>query len=385
MLNLLIRRFVLSRPEDKQRGAYGTLCSLLGIALNILLFAGKFLAGTLAASVAITADAFNNLSDAGSSIVSLVGFKLAGQKPDTEHPFGHGRFEYLSGLVVAAAIVIMGYELLRTSFEKVLHPEAIDFSWLSVGILAVSILVKVYMFSYNRRIGKRINSAALLATSSDSLSDCAATGMVLLATLAAKAFGWKIDGWCGLLVALLILRAGVGVVKETVGPLLGQAPDPEFVKQIAEIVTSHEVVQGMHDLVVHDYGPGRQMISLHAEVSGDGNIYEIHDDIDHIERELLEKLGCPATIHLDPVDTNDERVAALKEKVRDLVEKINPKWSIHDFRMVSGPTHTNVIFDLVVSYDSPEDLNEARQKVEEAVRSLEGNIYAVITAERSYV
>lgn len=384
MVKLLVRLFVENKAESEKRGAYGTLCSILGIALNILLFAGKFLAGTVASSVAITADAFNNLSDAGSSLVSFVGFKLAGKKPNTEHPFGHGRFEYLSGLVVAAAILLMGFELGKSSVEKILHPEKIEFSWLAVGILIASILVKFYMYSYNKRIGKQIGSVALEATASDSISDCGATAMVLAATLASLFIEYPIDGWCGLIVAVLILKAGVGVAKETIGPLLGQAPDPEFVEQIKNIVMAHDVVEGMHDLVVHDYGPGRQMISLHAEVNGDGNIYDIHDDIDCIEKELLDKLGCPATIHLDPVDSNNERVNTLKAQVKALVQGIDPSWNIHDFRMVSGPTHTNVIFDLVVPYDCKMSLDEAKAAAEAAVRTLPGTVFAVITAERAY-
>lgn len=385
MLELLARKWVYKKPEEEQRGAWGTLCSVVGILLNLLLFAGKFLAGTLASSVAITADAFNNLSDAGSSLVSLVGFKLAGQKPDTEHPFGHGRFEYLAGLVVAAAILLMGYELGRSSIEKILHPEETLFSWLTAGILLASILVKLYMYLYNHRVGVKLDSVTLKATASDSLSDCGATAMVLAATLVAKFTGLKIDGWCGLLVALLILKAGLGVVKDTLGPLLGQAPDPEFVKRISEVVAAHPEVQGMHDLVVHDYGPGRQMISLHAEVSGARNIYEIHDEIDCIERELQEKLGCPATIHMDPVETDNERVTELKQQVKALVTSIDADWTLHDFRVVSGPTHTNVIFDLVVPFDCKCSPEEAAEQVKAAVRELPGEIFAVITAERPYV
>ena len=308
MIELLAKRFIRDRENLKDpavRRAYGTLCGAVGIALNVLLFLGKFFAGTVSGSIAITADAFNNLSDAGSSAVTLLGFRLAGKKPDPEHPFGHGRIEYVSGLIVAGLILLMGVELVKTSVGKILHPEAVDLTAAALVILAVSVAVKIYMGLYNRAVGRRIDSPAMLATAKDSFSDAAATSAVLAATLVGKFTGLKIDGWVGLLVAGLILRAAWEAAQETLSPLLGQAPDDEFVRRIEDIVMGHEGVLGIHDLVVHDYGPGRVMISLHAEVPAEGNILELHDVIDNAEMALQKELGCEAVIHMDPVVTGD--------------------------------------------------------------------------------
>ena len=279
-----------SDSEEKKRRVYGTLGAVVGIFLNICLFVGKYLAGFLSGSIAIMADAFNNLSDAGSSFISLIGFVFSGKKPDLDHPFGHGRIEYLAGLGVSFLILLMGVELAKNSVQKILHPVSVQISTLSIAVLSASILVKLYMAYYNHAIGKKIRSATMAATATDSLSDAAATTVVLLAMLFLAVTGINIDGYCGILVAVFILAAGIGAAKETVSPLLGQAPDPEFVKEIKELVMQHEEVLGIHDMAVHDYGPGRVMVSLHAEVSGDGNIYELHDLIDQIERELKEKL-----------------------------------------------------------------------------------------------
>ena len=293
MVTLLAKIFIQEKNDQaKIREEYGVLCGVVGILFNVLLFAGKFLAGTISHSIAITADAVNNLSDAGSSIVTLAGFKLAGTKPDTEHPFGHGRIEYISGLVVAAAILLMAYELIRDSVGKIVHPEETEFSGLIVVILVLSILVKLYMYFYNHRIGKKLDSAAMQATAIDSLSDTCATTAVLAATLIGHFTGLHIDGWCGVLVGVFILYAGISAAKETLNPLLGQPPAEEFVMQIDRIVMSHPEICGIHDLIVHDYGPGRKMVTLHAEVPADGDILEVHDVIDNVENELREKLGC---------------------------------------------------------------------------------------------
>ena len=283
MIGFLARRFIQdyqNTADAAVRRAYGMLCGAVGIAINLLLFALKLLAGTLAGSVAITADAFNNLSDAGASIVTLLGFRLAGQKPDTEHPFGHGRIEYISGLIVSLVILLMGFELLRDAVGAILHPEAVECSALTVTILLVSICAKFYMYCYNRGVGKKLNAAAMQATAADSLSDCAATAAVLLSTLAGHFLHWQIDGWCGLVVSLLILWAGFQAAKDTLSPLLGQPPTEEFVQEIRDIVMANKAVCGIHDLVVHDYGPGRVMISLHAEVPAHGDILTLHDEID---------------------------------------------------------------------------------------------------------
>ena len=386
MITLLARLFL--KPDGKSeadlRKAYGVLCGAAGIGLNILLFLGKFFAGTLAGSIAITADAFNNLSDAGSSFVTMLGFQLAGQKPDSDHPFGHGRIEYLSGLGVSLLILLMGFELAKSSVGKILHPEPVEFDLLVLAILVVSIAVKLYMFFYNHRLGKKLNSSAMLATATDSLSDSVATTAVLIATLVGHFSGLMIDGWAGILVALFILWSGFNAAKDTIDPLLGTPPTHEFVEEIKTLVMAHPAIIGIHDLIVHDYGPGRVMISLHAEVSAAGNVLDIHDEIDNVEKELQEKLGCHAVIHMDPIVIDDGVTADTRKRVQALVHCIDDQISIHDFRMVVGPTHTNVIFDAVVPFGFRLADDEVSKKIQEAVRALDGNYYAVVTVERSY-
>jgi len=385
---LLARIFIKNRDDVASpavRRAYGYLCGFLGIALNLLLFGLKLFAGALSGSIAVTADAFNNLSDAGSSLITLLGFKLAGQRPDPAHPFGHGRIEYLSGLLVSGLIVVMGLQLLQSSVQKLFTPEPVEFSVVSVCILAVSVAVKLYMCFYNRRIGARISSAAMKATAADSLSDCVATGVVLLSLLVYRFTGVDLDAYCGLAVALFILAAGVRSAKETISPLLGQKPDPELVKRIESIVLSYAQVTGLHDLVVHDYGPGRLMISLHAEVSATADIRETHDAIDNIERRLADELGCTAVIHMDPVDVGDERTLALKAQVTAVLADMDARLSLHDFRVVTGPTHTNVIFDLVVPYDVRESDAQLVQAVRERIETADGTLFAVINVDRSYI
>lgn len=387
MVTLLAKFFIKEElPADKKRSAYGMLCGLVGIALNILLFIGKFFAGTISNSIAITADAFNNLSDAGSSAVTLAGFKLAEQKPDPDHPFGHGRIEYISGLIVSAIILIMAFELVSDSIQKIIHPTDTEFSVIIVVILLASILVKCYMAFYNNSIGKRIGSAAIRATATDSLSDCIATTVVLISTFVGYYTGLHIDGVCGVLVGLFIFYAGFSAAKDTLAPLLGQPPEKEFVNRIQEIVTTYdEKVIGIHDLVVHDYGPGRRMISLHAEVPADGNIMELHDIIDNIEMKLTKELGCTATIHMDPVVTNDAHVSALKEQTIQIVEDIDPVLSLHDFRVVEGETHTNLIFDIMVPFhfrlsdDEVSDLIKARIQAQ-----MGSDHFAVIQVDKDY-
>lgn len=387
MITFLSKIFIRETADKaKIRREYGMLCGLVGIFLNILLFLGKFFAGTISKSIAITADAFNNLSDAASSVVTLVGFKLAGAKPDSEHPFGHGRIEYVSGLVVSAAILLMAYELLRDSIVKILNPEETEFSALIVVILAVSILVKLYMYYYNSSVAKKIDSAAMKATATDSLSDTCATAVVLVATVVGHFTGLAIDGYCGALVGLFILYAGIRSAKETLDPLLGQAPEGEFVQQIDKIVMAHEEICGIHDLVVHDYGPGRRMVSLHAEVPAEGNILEIHDIIDNIENELQEKLGCEATIHMDPIVTSDEHVSELKAAVASIIKGIDSAVDMHDFRVVTGPTHTNLIFDVLVPYKFRIADDDLTAMIEAQVRERLGNSYhVVIRVDTSYV
>ena len=388
MIELLARLFIRGRDAlapSALRQAYGQLCGVVGIGLNLLLFAVKFFAGTLSGSIAITADAFNNLSDAGSSLVTLLGFRLAGRKPDPEHPFGHGRMEYISGLVVAGLILLMGVELFKSSLKKILQPEAIVSSPLVLLILALSVAVKLYMFYYNRAIGKRIKSSAMTATATDSLSDAVSTTAVLVATLVAQFTGLNIDGWVGMLVALFILFSAYKAAKETLSPLLGQTPEPEFVEHIQQIVLSYPEVQNVHDLVVHDYGPGRVMISLHAEVPADGNLLQLHDVIDNIEHRLQKELGCVAVIHMDPIVTNDAHTTALRQAVAEQVKTIDPRLTIHDFRIVPGPSHTNLIFDVVVPYDVKLSGEQVRRRIGELVAQMDGNYFAVVQIDSSYV
>lgn len=374
-----------SDSEEKKRRVYGTLGAVVGIFLNICLFTGKYLAGFLSGSIAIMADAFNNLSDAGSSFISLIGFVFSGKKPDLDHPFGHGRIEYLAGLGVSFLILLMGVELAKNSVQKILHPVSVQISTLSIAVLSASILVKLYMAYYNHAIGKKIRSATMAATATDSLSDAAATTVVLLAMLFLAVTGINIDGYCGILVAVFILAAGIGAAKETVSPLLGQAPDPEFVKEIKELVMQHEEVLGIHDMAVHDYGPGRVMVSLHAEVSGDGNIYELHDLIDRIERELKEKLHCETVIHMDPIDVGNEKTVEMKEEMVKLVKAIDERLTIHDFRMVTGTTHHNMIFDVVIPADFKLSQEELKDIIQKKVWEKWPDYYVVIDIDTAYV
>lgn len=371
--------------EPSVRQAYGVLSGAVGIGLNILLFFGKWLAGTISGSIAITADAFNNLSDAGSSIITLIGFRLSGQEPDPEHPFGYGRMEYISGLLVSVAILVMGFELIGSSIGKLRSPEPIESSALVFGILIASILVKLYMFFYNHSLSKKIESAAMKATSVDSLSDTVATTLVLIATLISKYTGLLLDGWFGILVGLFILYTGGSTLKETIDLLLGQPPKQEFIDEVKEIVLGHSMVHGVHDLIVHDYGPGRVMISLHAEVDVNGDIQDIHEQIDHIEHELQEKLHCSATIHMDPIVTDDKEVLAMKAKVEEMVHFLDESFSMHDFRMVKGSTRTNLIFDVEVPRKTSYTDNEIVNWLKERIHELPGSKYfAVIQIDHEY-
>ena len=388
MLTFLASLFIKDSKNYKEpsvRQAYGVLSGAVGIGLNILLFFGKWLAGTISGSIAITADAFNNLSDAGSSIITLIGFRLSGQEPDPEHPFGHGRMEYISGLLVSVAILVMGFELIWSSIGKLRSPEPIESSTLVFGILIASILVKLYMFFYNHSLSKKIESAAMKATSVDSLSDTVATTLVLIATLISKYTGLLLDGWFGILVGLFILYTGGSTLKETIDLLLGQPPKQEFTDEIKEIVLGHSLVHGVHDLTVHDYGPGRVMISLHAEVDVNGDIQDIHEQIDHIEHELQEKLHCSATIHMDPIVTDDKEVLAMKAKVEEMVHFLDESFSMHDFRMVKGQTRTNLIFDVEVPRKTSYTDNEIVNWLKERIHELPGSKYfAVIQIDHEY-
>ena len=381
MVTLLARFMGIENyAQDKKRSAYGKLCGIVGIFLNVLLFVGKFFAGVVSNSIAITADAFNNLSDAGSSVVTLIGFKLAEQKPDSEHPFGHGRMEYLSGLVVSAVILMMGFELVKDSIDKILHPTEVEFSIVVFGILIASIVIKLYMAFYNYSYGKKYESGTLKATATDSLSDCVSTFVVLVATVVGYYTDVQIDGFCGIAVGILIFAAGINAAKETLDPLLGQPPEPEFVEQIEEMVLSFdkEAIIGIHDLIVHDYGPGRRVISLHAEVPAEGDILVLHDVIDNLEMKLREELGCLTTIHMDPVVTTDERVTELKERCNKIIKDIWDKLSLHDFRVVFGDTHTNLIFDVVIPYEFALSDSETTKLIQEKIWEKIGRQYFIV-------
>lgn len=387
MIRLLSKLFIGPNPDTNNldiRQKFGVLSGWVGIGFNILLFIGKLLVGLLSNSIAILADAFNNLSDAGSSIITLIGFKIAGQKPDSDHPFGHGRLEYISGLLVSLIIIYMGIELVRTSFNRILHPEDLTFSPILLVILIASIIIKFYMYIYNRSISKLINSAAMMATAKDSLSDTISTFVVLICTLLSHYYGMHLDGICGIVVGVFILFTGYQAAKETIDPLLGQAPDPEFVSRIEEIVMSSPEVIGIHDLIVHNYGPGRVMISVHAEVPADGDILVMHDAIDVIEHSLREKLHCHAVIHMDPICMNDPETIALKEEVTSYIKTIGTDLSLHDFRLVKGPTHTNVIFDLLVPYDFHISDSQLIKDITAYIQAKEGCYFAVIEIDKKY-
>ncbi len=390
MITLLAKCFIQNRDayqEPSTRQSYGMLCSSVGIFLNICLFAGKFVAGLLGNSIAITADAFNNLSDAGSSVITLIGFRMAGQKPDPDHPFGHGRIEYIAGLLVSVIILLMGAELVKTSADKILHPEELVFSPLVLVILLLSILVKCYMYLYNRSLGRKLDSAAMKATATDSLSDTIATTTVLLCTLVAHFTGLSIDGWCGVLVGLFICYSGFGAARDTISPLLGQAPDKEFVNRINEIVMGHsaEGIQGIHDLIVHNYGPGRVLISLHAEVPAYGNLLELHELIDTIERELKELLHCHAVIHMDPVCIGDAQTEHLKNLARQCLARVDASLTLHDFRIVSGPTRTNLIFDVVTPHDFSLPDDQLVDTINRLIQQDHPNYTAVIDVDKQMV
>lgn len=385
MVGFLIRLFV---PDSQKvndpavRGRYGVLAGGMGIFLNLCLFCGKFFAGFFTGSIAITADAFNNLSDAGSSVVTLAGFKMASMPADREHPFGHGRLEYLSGLAISAAILLVGVELGKSSVEKIIHPEAVQMGILPVVILILSILVKLWMAYFNRSLGKRISSSAMMATAADSLTDAAATSAVLIGMAVGHFSGRLIDGYIGLLVAAFILYSGFTTARDSLSPLLGQAPDKEFVASIREAARAHPEILGIHDLVVHDYGPGRRIISFHAEVPSNRDILETHDVIDHLEMELRERFQCDVTVHMDPIVIDNAIINALRSQVSQAVKEIDPGLTIHDFRMVDGPTHANLIFDVIAPYRFRMSDTELTETVQQKIKTLDQRYFAVVKIDK---
>lgn len=384
---LLIRRFVKNHTDvknEKVRAAYGNLAGVVGIVCNALLCAGKLLAGVLSNSIAIMADAVNNLSDASSSIVTLVGFRLAEKPADAEHPYGHARIEYLAGLSVSVMILVIGVELARTSLDKILHPTAVSFSWVSVAVLALSIGMKLWMALFNKTVGRRIDSSTLIATAMDSRNDVISTAAVLAAALLSHFTGLELDGWMGMAVALFILYSGIGLVKDTVDPLLGEAPSAELSQFIARKVLSYDGVLGTHDLMVHDYGPGRCFASVHVEMDAEEDVMRCHDVIDNIERDFHDQDNIHLVIHYDPILVGDEAVGTRRQMMCDLLKGISPELSLHDFRMVPGPTHTNLIFDVVVPSNFPLSDQALRQRIQQAVEHKDTQYYTVVTIDHSY-
>ena len=388
MTQFLIRRFI-RHPNDPQdpatRTAYGNLASGVGMACNLLLCLGKLLAGTLFGSIAIMADALNNLSDASSNVVSLVGFKLAGKAPDAEHPFGHARYEYLAGLAVSVTILGIGFSLLKESVVKVLHPTPVMFSWLTVAVLIASILVKLWMSGFNRTIGRTIGSETLMATAADSRNDVLTTGAVLISTVVCSLTGWaRLDGIMGVAVAAFILWSGWGLMMDTLSPLLGESPSPELVEHIEQTVMGYPGVLGMHDLMVHDYGPGHQFASIHVELPAEQDPLEAHDLIDNIERDFMKHDHLMVTIHYDPIVTSDAAVGVLRSRLTEKLRQLDPALSLHDLRIVPGKTHTNVLFDLVLPAGYAGDKVELLTQMEQFIKEQDPTYNCIIKLEQSY-
>ena len=387
MTETLVRLFVKNSRDTTDPGvrtAYGNLASWVGIFCNLLLCAGKFLAGTLSGSISIAADAVNNLSDASSSVVSLIGFKLGARPADDEHPYGHARFEYLAGLAVAVMVLVIGVELLKSSVEKILDPAPVTFSWVAMAVLAVSIAVKLWMSVFNRTVGKRINSGSLIATAADSRNDVLTTSAVLIASLISHFAKVELDGWMGAAVALFILYSGVGLVKDTIDPLLGLAPDPELVQHIHDKIMSYPGVLGTHDLMVHDYGPGRQFASVHVELAAEDDVMASHELIDDIERDFLKNDRLPVVIHFDPIVTSDAQVGDMRRWLAEAVRTIDPSLSIHDLRMVPGVNHTNIIFDCVTPSGFAMSSARLKEAIAQLVSEKDPNYRCVITVETSF-
>ena len=387
MTNFLIKHFIPNASDVKSpavRQRYGVVSSVVGILCNALLCTAKIAAGLLTGAISIVADGINNLSDGGSCVVSLLGFKMAGKPADDKHPFGHGRIEYVAGLIVSFIIVLMGVELAKTSLDKIFHPEEISFSWITPAVLGISILVKLWMCFFNRKMGDKIDSAVLRATAMDSLSDVAATSSVLAGFVIGYWARVNLDGYLGVLVALFILYTGVSTAKGTLDLLLGEAPDPEFVKQIQQEVLSYPEIIGVHDLIVHNYGPGHSVISLHAEVPCDVDILKIHDTIDNAERDLKKKFDCEVVIHMDPIVTNDKETNEIHQKLSSIVRLLDSRVTIHDFRMVKGPTHTNLIFDIVVPHQFRLTDDQVVESLRQAVKALDARYEIVVNVDKAY-
>lgn len=387
MTELLLRLFIREKEGGdaaQTRAAYGKLAGIVGICCNVLLFAAKLCIGTLSASVSITADAINNLSDASSNIVSLLGFKLGSRPADDEHPYGHARYEYLAGLMVAVMILVIGIELFKSSFQKILHPEPVEFGAALVIVLALSVAVKFWMMLFNRAVGKKINSQTLMATAADSRNDVITTLAVLLAAVVSAASGLELDGFMGVAVSLFICYSGFGLVRDTLDPLIGRAPDAETVTQIKERIMSYPGVLGTHDLMIHDYGPGRQFASVHVEVAAEADVLLSHDMIDNIERDFHRDMDLHLVVHMDPIVTGDSRVNDMRNWLAEHVGQIEPGITVHDLRIVPGTTHTNLIFDCVVPHSLIGKETEVKRRISELVAKEFPQYFCVITVEHSF-
>ncbi len=386
-MNFLIKRFIKDYKQvenAKVREQYGFLVSIVSIVLNIILATSKLIVGFIANSISIQADALNNYSDVGSNLATLFGFKLASKHPDADHPYGHGRMEYISGLIISFLIFLVAFQSLKEALIKIVQPVAIQFSYISAGVLVMSIVVKLYMGFMNKEMGERINSSSLKAASQDSFNDTITTIAALVSMLLSHYASLNLDGWFGLFVSLFVLKAGIEVFKDTTNPLLGQAPDKKIVNDIEKLVLSHEGILGIHDLMMHDYGPGRSFVTLHAEVDCHADLSQTHDEIDLIEREILENFNIHATLHMDPIDYKNEIVNELKEKVTKIIKSINDAYTLHDFRIVTGPTHTNILFDVVIPTEDTINVVELKKTIDNKIKEINPTYYSVIDIDRSY-
>ena len=387
MTSIIVKLFLKSKDPKSSGGreSFGRIAGIVGIICNVFLCILKFIVGTMSNSMAITADATNNLTDAGSSIITLVGFRLSEKPADEDHPYGHARYEYITALVISFLILYIGFETLRNSFDKILHPEETVFSWVTIAILVVSVCVKLWLSGFNKKLGKMINSTALDATAADSRNDCLSTGAVLIAMIISKFIGFNLDGYMGVCVAVLILVSGIGIVKETVGPLLGQAPSKEMYEKIENKILSYEDVLGVHDLMVHSYGPNSFFASAHIEMDANHDVLVCHDLMDKIERDFRAELNIHLVVHLDPTILDCEKTNEFKEIVRGILYDIDPIITFHDFRVVIGDKANNVLFDVVVppsyKYTEKELTGIIKNRVNEAGN---GNLYAVVVVDRSY-
>ncbi len=387
MTKLLLKLFVKDYENVKEvrvREAYGKLAGAVGIVSNVLLCLMKVAAGIFVSSIAIIADGINNLADASSSVITLIGFKLASLPEDRDHPYGHARIEYLTGLLVSALIIVVGVQLLRSSVDKVIHPDEFVFSLVTILILIIAIVIKIWQAVFNIALGKKISSVALIATGTDSRNDVISTSAVLLSVIITKISGFQLDGYMGCLVAVFIIWSGISLVRETVSPLLGEAPDEELVRDISEMTMDFDGVLGIHDLMVHNYGPGKIFASIHIEVDADGDIMAAHDMIDNIEKAISSALHIELVAHMDPIKVNDPLLNHMKEIITELLSEVEGVSGIHDFRMVPGPTHTNIIFDVVLSYSCKYTETEIKSMVEDKVREENPSYFVVITFDREY-